>query len=243
MEIIEIKKDQQQYISEIAALESDIFPDPWSEKSIRDTLENPQARIWAIISKQAPPCSCASTAPEHASETAASCASTAPEHAGKPQLLGYVIFYYVLDEGEIARIATSPQHRRQGVAVRLLEKMRAFSYEQNITRWLLDVRISNETAIHFYKAAGFAKDGVRKNFYATTPEDAMNQLVQKEEVQELLESLNDRERQVIRLRFGLEDGKTHTLEEIGDELNVTRERVRQIEARAMEKLRSKATKL
>ena len=78
---------------------------------------------------------------------------------------------------------------------------------------------------------------------ATTPEDAMNQLVQKEEVQELLESLNDRERQVIRLRFGLEDGKTHTLEEIGDELNVTRERVRQIEARAMEKLRSKATKL
>ena len=42
---------------------------------------------------------------------------------------------------------------------------------------------------------------------ATTPEDAMNQLVQKEEVQELLESLNDRERQVIRLRFGLEDGK------------------------------------
>ena len=95
MEIIEIKKDQQQYISEIAALESDIFPDPWSEKSIRDTLENPQARIWAIISRQAPPCSCASTAPEHASETAASCASTAPEHAGKPQLLGYVIFYYV----------------------------------------------------------------------------------------------------------------------------------------------------
>ena len=158
MEIIEIKKDQQQYISEIAALESDIFPDPWREKSIRDTLENPQARIWAIISRQAPPCSCASTAPEHASET---------------QLLGYVIFYYVLDEGEIARIATSPQHRRQGVAVRLLEKMRAFSYEQNITRWLLDVRISNETAIHFYKAAGFAEDGVRKNFYANPPEDAI----------------------------------------------------------------------
>ena len=158
MEIIEIKKDQQQYISEIAALESDIFPDPWSEKSIRDTLENPQARIWAIISRQAPPCSCA---------------STSPEHAGKPQLLGYVIFYYVLDEGEIARIATSPQHRRQGVAVRLLEKMRAFSYEQNITRWLLDVRISNETAIHFYKAAGFAEDGVRKNFYANPPEDAI----------------------------------------------------------------------
>lgn len=94
-------------------------------------------------------------------------ASTAPEHVGKPQLLGYVIFYYVLDEGEIARIATSPQHRRQGVAVRLLEKMRAFSYEQNITRWLLDVRISNETAIHFYKAQDLPKTVCERIFYAT----------------------------------------------------------------------------
>ena len=114
-----------------------------------DTLENPQARIWAIISRQAPSCSCA---------------SRAPEHAGKPQLLGYVIFYYVLDEGEIARIATSPQHRRQGVAVRLLEKMRAFSYEQNITRWLLDVRISNETAIHFSQGSRICQRRCAKEF-------------------------------------------------------------------------------
>ena len=45
---------------------------------------------------------------------------------------------------------------------------------------------------------------------------------------------------MIRLRYGLEDGKTYTLEEIGEELKVTRERVRQIESRAMEKLRNKA---
>ena len=56
-----------------------------------------------------------------------------------------------------------------------------------------------------------------------TPEEAMNALVQKEEVSELLESLSERERQVIRLRYGLEDGKTHTLEEIGSILTVTRE--------------------
>ncbi len=73
-----------------------------------------------------------------------------------------------------------------------------------------------------------------------TPEEAMDSLVRKEEVSELLDSLSDRERQVIRLRYGLEDGKTHTLEEIGNTLNVTRERVRQIEARAMEKLRKNA---
>ena len=65
--------------------------------------------------------------------------------------------------------ATSPA----GVGCKTSWKMRAFSYEQNITRWLLDVRISNETAIHFYKAAGFVEDGVRKNFYANPPEDAI----------------------------------------------------------------------
>lgn len=73
-----------------------------------------------------------------------------------------------------------------------------------------------------------------------TPEEAMNILVRQEEVKELLEKLGDRERQVIRLRYGLEDGRTHTLEEIGDMLGVTRERVRQIEARAMEKLHKNA---
>ena len=76
----------------------------------------------------------------------------------------------------------------------------------------------------------------------STPEEAMEALVEKEEVSELLSSLNEREQKVIRLRFGLEDGKAHTLEEIGEMLGVTRERVRQIEARAMEKLRQKAKK-
>lgn len=73
-----------------------------------------------------------------------------------------------------------------------------------------------------------------------TPEEAMNVLVEQEEVKELLEQLSDREQQVIRLRYGLGNEKTHTLEEIGDILGVTRERVRQIEARAMEKLRKNA---
>lgn len=75
-----------------------------------------------------------------------------------------------------------------------------------------------------------------------TPEEAMDQLARKEEVSELLSSLTERERQVISMRYGLEDGRTHTLEEIGSELDVTRERVRQIEARAMEKLRKIAKK-
>lgn len=73
-----------------------------------------------------------------------------------------------------------------------------------------------------------------------SPEDAMNILVQREEVRELLETLTDREREVIRLRYGLDGGRSHTLEEIGEKLGVTRERIRQIETRAMEKMRGKA---
>ena len=73
-----------------------------------------------------------------------------------------------------------------------------------------------------------------------TPEEAMEVLVRREEVQELLSTLSDRERQVVKLRYGLGENKTHTLEEIGEQIGVTRERVRQIEARAMEKMRKNA---
>ncbi|HAP19687.1 MAG TPA: hypothetical protein DCR27_00255, partial [Lachnospiraceae bacterium] len=59
----------------------------------------------------------------------------------------------------------------------------------------------------------------------------------KEELEVALQSLTEREQKVIRLRFGLEDGKARTLEEVGQEFSVTRERIRQIEAKALRKLR------
>jgi RNA polymerase primary sigma factor len=69
------------------------------------------------------------------------------------------------------------------------------------------------------------------------PEDiASNQLL-REQVRNALEFLSDRERQVLEMRFGLQDGKDHTLEEVGKEFGVTRERIRQIEAKALRKLR------
>lgn len=59
----------------------------------------------------------------------------------------------------------------------------------------------------------------------------------KEQIDEVLDTLTDRERNVLRLRFGLDDGRSRTLEEVGKEFNVTRERIRQIEAKALRKLR------
>ncbi len=68
------------------------------------------------------------------------------------------------------------------------------------------------------------------------PEAASHQLL-KEQVAAVLDSLTGRERRVLQLRFGLEDGRARTLEEVGKEFNVTRERIRQIEAKALRKLR------
>lgn len=71
---------------------------------------------------------------------------------------------------------------------------------------------------------------------ATPEESAANQLL-KEQVQSVLSTLSDREQKIVKMRFGLDGGKSHTLEEVGQEFAVTRERIRQIEAKALAKLR------
>ncbi len=73
---------------------------------------------------------------------------------------------------------------------------------------------------------------------ALTPHEFMLQEMVKQTLDEVLETLTDREEKVLRLRYGLFDGKNHTLEEVGREFGVTRERIRQIEAKALRKLRS-----
>ena len=69
------------------------------------------------------------------------------------------------------------------------------------------------------------------------PEEATAGQLLREQLEEMLDELTEREREVLRLRFGLEDGHAHTLEEVGKRFNVTRERIRQIEAKALRKLR------
>ena len=72
---------------------------------------------------------------------------------------------------------------------------------------------------------------------ALPPPDAASRQLLKEQIDSVLGSLTPRERRVLQLRFGLEDGRSRTLEEVGKEFNVTRERIRQIEAKALRKLR------
>ncbi len=94
--------------------------------------------------------------------------------------------------------------------------------------------------------AGVGRDGedeesVLQDFIededSVTPEESAATQLLKEQVQSVLSTLSDREQKIIKMRFGLDGGKSHTLEEVGQEFAVTRERIRQIEAKALAKLR------
>lgn len=78
---------------------------------------------------------------------------------------------------------------------------------------------------------------------AIAPDDAVGSILLREQIEELLTGLTERERQVLELRFGLKDGKTRTLEEVGKYFDVTRERIRQIEGKALSKLKKTAKNL
>lgn len=88
---------------------------------------------------------------------------------------------------------------------------------------------------------GEDEDSVLSDFIededTVTPEESATNQLLKEQVQAVLSTLSDREQKIIKMRFGLENGKSHTLEEVGQEFAVTRERIRQIEAKALAKLR------
>ncbi|MDR0397636.1 MAG: RNA polymerase sigma factor RpoD [Candidatus Nomurabacteria bacterium] len=70
-----------------------------------------------------------------------------------------------------------------------------------------------------------------------TPEESASNQLLKEQIRDILATLSEREQKIIKMRFGLDGGKSHTLEEVGQEFAVTRERIRQIEAKALSKLR------
>ena len=78
---------------------------------------------------------------------------------------------------------------------------------------------------------------------ALAPDDAAGSILLREQIDELLKGLTERERQVLELRFGLKDGRTRTLEEVGKYFDVTRERIRQIEGKALQKLKKTARTL
>ena len=93
-----------------------------------------------------------------------------------------------------------------------------------------------ETAGHYGISAANSTNFIQDDD-APAPADAASHTLLKEQLADVLKTLTPREEKVLRLRFGLDDGRPHTLEEVGEEFDITRERIRQIEAKALRKLR------
>ncbi len=106
------------------------------------------------------------------------------------------------------------------------------------------LKISQET-VSLEAPVGEEEDSTLGDFLqdkeSLSPEETAIYELLKGHVEEFLNYLQPREQKILRMRFGLEDGKTHTLEEVGQEFGVTRERIRQIEAKALQKLRTHKT--
>ena len=104
-------------------------------------------------------------------------------------------------------------------------------------------KISQETVSLETSVGDNEDDSVLGDFIEDTetvmPNQAASRKLLKSHITDILSELTPREQKILRIRFGLEDGVTHTLEEVGQEFGVTRERIRQIEAKALEKIREK----
>ena len=106
------------------------------------------------------------------------------------------------------------------------------------------IKISQET-VSLEAPVGEEEDSKLGDFIEDekhiSPEESTSQQLLKDKIKEFLGSLSPREQRILRMRFGLDDGRTHTLEEVGQEFGVTRERIRQIEAKALSKLKKTET--
>lgn len=88
------------------------------------------------------------------------------------EIVGYAGMYLSVDEGEIVNVAVAQSMRRKGIGDALLDKMAEYAAQRGIQRIVLEVRVSNEPAIHLYEKHGYVRCGVRKGFYELPKEDA-----------------------------------------------------------------------
>lgn len=93
------------------------------------------------------------------------------EEAGR--IAGYIGIYYSVDEGEITNVAVHPDMRGKGTGKCLVQAMIEAAKKKQVQRIILEVRQSNEAAIHVYEQNGFAPIGVRRGFYDLPKEDAL----------------------------------------------------------------------
>ncbi len=94
------------------------------------------------------------------------------------EIVGYCGMYCSMEEGEITNVAAAPASQNQGIGRQMLEHLLKQASQKGISRIILEVRISNASAIHLYKKLGFQNCGIRKNLYEMPREDGMIMLLE-----------------------------------------------------------------
>lgn len=130
------------HLDDLADLESMAFSKPWSYDALAEELQNPLAVFYVA------------------------------EDVDAESAIGYVGMHHILDEGFITNVAVHPAYRRQGIAACLMDEIKEYGKNHDLTRITLEVRASNDAAIALYTKMGFEKDGVRPGFYDSPKEDA-----------------------------------------------------------------------
>ena len=88
------------------------------------------------------------------------------------EICGYLGMYTSIDEGEITNVGVAPMSRNKGVGRKLVKAALDMAWQQKLVQVVLEVRVSNASAIHLYETCGFVNVGVRKGFYEQPKEDA-----------------------------------------------------------------------
>ncbi len=89
------------------------------------------------------------------------------------EIAGYIGMYQVMEEGDITNVAVHPKYRKQGIGNALVNALLREALLLGISEITLEVRVSNQTAIHLYEKNGFVSEGTRKNYYEKPREDAL----------------------------------------------------------------------
>lgn len=145
-----IRRMEKRDLLQVEAIETALFLDAWSEQGFEDTLNSPYVISLVAI--------------DEAEDT----------------ILGYIIMYVSFEEGEISNVAVAKSAQNRGIGSALMQAILEKGLEESVTRFILEVRVSNTPAIALYKKFGFTEIGIRRDFYEKPREDALIMVREKE---------------------------------------------------------------
>lgn len=138
--MIQIREMQVKDADAVAAIEQQIFSQPWSRQGFLDAVN--LANTVFLVAEE------------------------------NNRIVGYIGMYVAMDEGEITNVAVAPVERCHGIGGMLIAELLKIAENKGIARIVLEVRVSNDSAIRLYEHNGFVQCGVRRGFYEFPKEDA-----------------------------------------------------------------------